>query len=47
MFKGNSKYEIATIYICKGNGTNIIRIFPYSAVQFATYEFVKNVRFRT
>jgi solute carrier family 25 phosphate transporter 23/24/25/41 len=25
----------------KGNGTNIIRIFPYSAVQFAAYEFFK------
>lgn len=27
----------------KGNGTNIIRIFPYSAVQFAAYEQLKKV----
>jgi solute carrier family 25 (mitochondrial phosphate transporter), member 23/24/25/41 len=27
----------------KGNGTNVIRIFPYSAIQFATYELSKNV----
>jgi solute carrier family 25 phosphate transporter 23/24/25/41 len=27
----------------KGNGTNILRIVPYSAVQFATYESVKRV----
>ncbi|OMJ20874.1 putative mitochondrial carrier [Smittium culicis] len=25
----------------RGNGTNVIRIFPYSAVQFATYEKLK------
>jgi len=25
----------------KGNGTNIVRIFPYSAVQFAAYEQFK------
>lgn len=25
----------------KGNGTNVVRIFPYSAVQFASYEFSK------
>jgi len=28
----------------KGNGTNIIRIAPYSAVQFAAYEKYKAVR---
>jgi len=28
----------------RGNGTNIIRIFPYSAVQFAAYEQFKKVR---
>jgi hypothetical protein len=27
----------------RGNGTNIIRIFPYSAVQFAAYEQFKKV----
>jgi len=27
----------------KGNGTNIVRIFPYSAVQFAAYEQFKKV----
>ncbi len=27
----------------KGNGTNVIRIFPYSAVQFAAYEQFKTV----
>ena len=28
----------------KGNGTNVIRIAPYSAVQFAAYEKYKQVR---
>jgi solute carrier family 25 phosphate transporter 23/24/25/41 len=28
----------------KGNGTNIIRIVPYSAIQFASYEQYKKVR---
>ncbi len=28
----------------KGNGTNVIRIFPYSAVQFASYEMAKKVK---
>ncbi len=27
----------------KGNGTNVVRIFPYSAVQFAAYEEFKKV----
>jgi solute carrier family 25 phosphate transporter 23/24/25/41 len=27
----------------KGNGTNIIRIVPYSAIQFAAYETLINV----
>jgi solute carrier family 25 phosphate transporter 23/24/25/41 len=27
----------------RGNGTNIIRIFPYSAVQFTVYESLKQV----
>jgi hypothetical protein len=27
----------------KGNGTNVIRIVPYSAVQFASYEQYKKV----
>ena len=27
----------------KGNGTNVIRIVPYSAVQFAAYERFKKV----
>ena len=30
----------------KGNGTNVIRIVPYSAVQFATYEGVKRLLMR-
>lgn len=29
----------------KGNGTNVIRIFPYSAVQFASYEMAKKVNY--
>jgi solute carrier family 25 phosphate transporter 23/24/25/41 len=28
----------------RGNGTNVIRIVPYSAVQFASYEQFKKVR---
>ena len=28
----------------KGNGTNVVRIAPYSAVQFAAYEKYKQVR---
>ena len=28
----------------KGNGTNVVRIAPYSAVQFASYEKYKQVR---
>ena len=27
----------------KGNGTNIVRIIPYTAVQFAAYEEFKKV----
>jgi len=27
----------------KGNGTNVIRIIPYSAVQFASFEFFKRI----
>jgi hypothetical protein len=30
----------------RGNGTNVIRIVPYSAVQFAAYEQFKQVRIR-
>lgn len=30
----------------KGNGTNVVRIAPYSAVQFASYERYKKVRVR-
>lgn len=29
----------------RGNGTNCIRIVPYSAVQFGSYNFYKKVRF--
>lgn len=29
----------------RGNGTNVIRIVPYSAVQFASYEQFKKVTF--
>jgi solute carrier family 25 phosphate transporter 23/24/25/41 len=29
----------------RGNGTNCIRIVPYSAVQFSSYNFYKRVRF--
>ena len=29
----------------RGNGTNCIRIVPYSAVQFGSYNFYKRVRF--
>ena len=28
----------------KGNGTNVVRIIPYVAVQFAAYEEYKKVR---
>eukprot|EP01104_Vermistella_antarctica_P008592 TRINITY_DN2153_c0_g2_i1.p1 TRINITY_DN2153_c0_g2~~TRINITY_DN2153_c0_g2_i1.p1 ORF type:complete len:568 (+),score=98.50 TRINITY_DN2153_c0_g2_i1:376-2079(+) len=28
----------------RGNGTNIVRIFPYSAAQFAAYEYFKSFR---
>jgi len=28
----------------KGNGTNVVRIAPYSAVQFASYEKYKQVK---
>jgi len=30
-----------------GNGTNCIRIVPYSAVQFGSYNFYKRVRGHT
>lgn len=30
----------------KGNGTNVIRIIPYSAVQFASFEFFKRILLR-
>jgi hypothetical protein len=30
----------------RGNGTNCIRIVPYSAVQFGSYNFYKKVRDR-
>jgi solute carrier family 25 (mitochondrial phosphate transporter), member 23/24/25/41 len=30
----------------RGNGTNCIRIIPYSAVQFGSYNFYKKVRHR-
>ena len=30
----------------KGNGTNVVRIIPYVAVQFAAYEELKKVRVR-
>jgi len=30
----------------RGNGTNCIRIVPYSAVQFGSYNFYKKVRWR-
>jgi hypothetical protein len=29
----------------KGNGTNVVRMFPYSAVQFAAFEQFKKVYF--
>lgn len=29
--------------LLKGNGTNIVRIIPYTAVQFAAYEEFKKV----
>jgi solute carrier family 25 phosphate transporter 23/24/25/41 len=31
----------------RGNGTNCIRIVPYSAVQFSSYNFYKRVRIMT
>jgi len=31
--------EEGTLGYFKGNGTNVVRIFPYSAVQFAAYEW--------
>jgi solute carrier family 25 (mitochondrial phosphate transporter), member 23/24/25/41 len=30
--------------LMRGNGTNCIRIVPYSAVQFGSYNFYKKVR---
>ena len=32
--------------LMRGNGTNCIRIVPYSAVQFSSYNFYKRVRIR-
>lgn len=33
----------SVLLFLKGNGTNIIRIIPYTAVQFAAYEEFKKV----
>ena len=44
MFKGEILFN-QLLLIKVGNGTNIIRIFPYSAVQFASYGFAKKVPF--
>ena len=29
----------------KGNGAQMVRVFPYAAVQFTSYELYKKVRF--
>jgi hypothetical protein len=44
MFKGIKIFDSLLLIKIPGNGTNIIRIFPYSAVQFASYEFAKKVK---
>lgn len=44
MFKGRNFVASTLRLIVLGNGTNVIRIFPYSAVQFAAYEFSKKVQ---
>lgn len=31
----------------RGNGTNCVRIIPYSAVQFGSYNFYKRVRYQS
>jgi len=33
----------SVFFLIKGNGTNIVRIIPYTAVQFAAYEEFKKV----
>jgi solute carrier family 25 phosphate transporter 23/24/25/41 len=35
--------EEGAVGLFRGNGTNILRMVPYSAVQFAVYERVKEV----
>ena len=36
-------YEEGLVGFLRGNGTNVIRIVPYSATQFAAYEKYKRV----
>lgn len=35
--------EEGVVGLFKGNGTNILRIVPYSSVQFSTYELLQRV----
>lgn len=42
-FKGTFLHEVNIHY--SGNGTNVVRMLPYSAVQFAAYEQFKKVVF--
>ena len=36
-------YNPPPFLLVQGNGTNVIRIFPYTAIQFAAYEEYKKV----
>lgn len=39
----NASAEKADGRVCRGNGTNCVRIVPYSAVQFSSYTVYKKV----
>ena len=40
-FFGNNIKQDGFLNLWKGNGTNLIRIFPFSGLQFVTYDFCK------